>query len=91
MRAIADGGSIVNVSSVAGWSGSAYLGPYTASKHGVIGLTRSAAAEGAPRHVRVNAVCPLVLMRFFLFPPFPSSYPLPLIPRMIARMKRSCS
>ncbi len=53
-----DGGAIVNVSSVAGLQGVAYLAPYVASKWAVIGLTRTAAVELGPRKIRVNAVCP---------------------------------
>jgi NAD(P)-dependent dehydrogenase (short-subunit alcohol dehydrogenase family) len=51
-------GSIVNVSSVAGLLGVANRAAYNASKHGLIGLTRTLAAEWGGRGVRVNAVCP---------------------------------
>lgn len=51
-------GSIVNVSSVAGLVGIADRAAYNASKHGLIGLTRTLAAEWGGRGVRVNAVCP---------------------------------
>jgi|SRR5215207_1501813 len=52
------GGSIVNVSSVAGLLGIADRAAYNASKHGLVGLTRTLAAEWGGRGVRVNAVCP---------------------------------
>ncbi len=52
------GGAIVNTASVAGLRGSNRLAPYSTSKHAVIGLTRSAAREGAEFGVRVNAVAP---------------------------------
>jgi NAD(P)-dependent dehydrogenase (short-subunit alcohol dehydrogenase family) len=51
-------GSIVNVASVAGLSGIAHRSAYNASKHGLVGLTRTLAAEWGGRGVRVNAVCP---------------------------------
>jgi 3alpha(or 20beta)-hydroxysteroid dehydrogenase len=61
LRALRDqgsGGAIVNTASVAGLRGSGRLAPYSTSKHAVIGLTQSAAREGAVYGVRVNAVAP---------------------------------
>jgi NAD(P)-dependent dehydrogenase (short-subunit alcohol dehydrogenase family) len=51
-------GSIINVASIAGLVGIADRAAYNASKHGLIGLTRTLAAEWGGRGVRVNAVCP---------------------------------
>jgi len=50
--------AIVNIASVAGLTGAPRLAIYSAAKHGVIGLTRTAAAEYAAKGVRINAVCP---------------------------------
>lgn len=51
-------GRVVNIASTEGLGATAFLSPYTAAKHGVIGLTRSAAVELAPSGVTVNCVCP---------------------------------
>jgi len=58
MMAGGKGGAIINTSSVAGLTGTPGVSAYNASKHAVIGLTRSAAAEWAAKGIRINAVNP---------------------------------
>ena len=53
-----DGGRIINIASQAAKSGHAQAGAYTASKHGLVGLTRTAAKELAEHQITVNAICP---------------------------------
>jgi NAD(P)-dependent dehydrogenase (short-subunit alcohol dehydrogenase family) len=57
----ADGGAIVNTASLAGLIGLPQGGAYSASKHGVVGITKTAAVEYAQRGIRVNAVCPAAI------------------------------
>jgi 3-oxoacyl-[acyl-carrier protein] reductase len=52
------GGVIINVSSVAGLQAWAGTGTYSASKHGIMALTKSLADEGRPHHIKVSAICP---------------------------------
>jgi NAD(P)-dependent dehydrogenase (short-subunit alcohol dehydrogenase family) len=61
MLATGHGGAIVNVGSVNSFLGFAGGGAYTASKHGLVGLTTSVSAELAPQGIRVNIVCPGVI------------------------------
>ena len=52
------GGIIINMSSVAGVQAWAGTGTYSASKHGIMALTKSLADEGRPHHIKVSAICP---------------------------------
>jgi NAD(P)-dependent dehydrogenase (short-subunit alcohol dehydrogenase family) len=52
------GGAIVNNASILGTVGFATAGAYVAAKHGLLGLTKTAALENGPKNIRINAVCP---------------------------------
>ena len=58
LKVMGSGSAIVNASSTAGMMGRQNIGPYSASKHAVVGLTKTAAKESGPRGIRVNAVAP---------------------------------
>jgi len=67
------GGAIVNMASILGTVGFAGAAAYVAAKHGVVGLTRTAALEYGPANVRVNAVCPSFIQTPLTLGPLPDS------------------
>jgi len=71
-----DGGSIVNIASVGGLVGSVASPAYGASKHGVMGLTRTAALQYAAEGIRINAICPSTVET-----PMATASGIPLTPR----------
>jgi NAD(P)-dependent dehydrogenase (short-subunit alcohol dehydrogenase family) len=64
LKVLSDNGSIVNAASIAGLEGFRNNAAYAASKHGVIGLSRSAAKEAGDNGIRVNCIAPWVLPIF---------------------------
>ncbi len=83
------GGSIVNIASAAALQGVPYNAAYSASKAGIVGLTRSLASEYARRHVRVNCICPGAVMTPLIEAGFPVEGIDPtLMARLAPQMKR---
>ena len=74
-------GNIVNMASAAGLVGIPFNAAYCASKHGVVGLTRSLALEFANAGVRVNAVCPTGVKTPMVSAPFPPGIDIDLVMR----------
>ena len=78
-------GAIVNCSSIGGMVGSRGRSAYSASKHGVIGLTRSAALDYAASGIRINAVCPGIIQNTPMAIEVTKSYDPDIVKAMIAR------
>jgi NAD(P)-dependent dehydrogenase (short-subunit alcohol dehydrogenase family) len=78
-------GAIVNCSSIGGMVGSKGRSAYSASKHGVIGLTRSAALDYATLGIRINAVCPGIIQNTAMAHEVTKGYDSEIIRAMIAR------
>ena len=79
------GGAIVNTSSNAGLRAVRLLSAYTASKHGICGLTKNAAVEYANEHIRVNAVCPGAIMTPLMYKETPERQEQILRPQAMSR------
>jgi len=72
------GGVILNTASISGLIGGYNLGAYTATKHGVVGMTRAAAVDYARSNIRINALCPGLVDT-----PFIAALPQPMLDRLI--------